>query len=96
MKSPEAISGILAGVLKHKGLLKKIHQYSVFEVWQKIVGPTIAKQATPKKMQGQTLVVQTKSASWASELSFMKPAILKRIKENVPDAEITDLRFVTI
>jgi len=95
MKSPEAISGILQGVLKHKGFLKKIHQYSVFEVWQNIVGPTIAKQALPKRMQGKTLIVQAKSSSWASELSFMKPAILRRIREKVPEAEITDLKFVT-
>lgn len=96
MRSPEAITGILDGILKQKGLTKKIQQYSVFEVWQEIVGPTLAKETTPRKMQGQTLVVQARNAAWAQELSFMKPMILKKIKEFVPDAEICDIRFVAI
>jgi predicted nucleic acid-binding Zn ribbon protein len=96
LKEPLAIAGILQGVLKGKGILKKVTQYSVFEAWEGLVGPTIAKRATPKKMQGETLVVQAVSSAWAQELSFMKAAILKKIKEELPDAAINDIRFTAI
>ncbi|MBI2092030.1 MAG: DUF721 domain-containing protein [Deltaproteobacteria bacterium] len=93
MKEAARINDILASVLKNGGLAKKIVQYSIFEIWGELVGETIAKRAKPKKMQGNTLVVAAKSAAWAQELSFMKPMILKKIRERFPDAFVTDIKF---
>jgi predicted nucleic acid-binding Zn ribbon protein len=93
MKEAAQISEILMNVLKKGGLAKKVVQYSIFEIWEELVGETIAKRTTPKKMQGNTLVVAAKSAAWAQELSFMKPMILKKIRERFPDAFVTDIKF---
>ncbi len=91
---PEQITGILEGFLKQKGLIKKVRQYSIFDIWKDIVGEMIAEKATPAKMAGDSLVVFTKNAAWANELSFMKDQILKKIKEALPDSEIKDIRFI--
>lgn len=93
MKSPAKASEILEGFLNQRGIKKKLVQYNVFEIWSDVVGPTIASRTEPRKMQGDTLVVGVKNAAWANELSFMKPLILKKIKERLPDAVITDIRF---
>ena len=93
MRQPEAISEILGNLLKRRGLARKMAQYEVFEIWEDVVGSTIAKQTTPQKMQGDILVVAVKSAAWAQELTFIKPLILKRIREKTPDAKIADIRF---
>ncbi len=95
MKEPLAIAGILEHVLQRKGIAKKMAQYNIFEEWKEIVGDTIAKCATPHKMQGNTLVVCAKNASWANELAFMKPQILKKIREKSPDSLIEDIRFIS-
>ena len=96
LKNPVSISEILGSVLKYRGLGKKIAQYSIFESWAQIVGPTISKQTTPKKMQGNVLIVAAKNAAWAQELSFMKPMILKKIHEMMGGCEIEDIRFTTV
>lgn len=94
MEKPANVAEILHGVLKNKGMAKKIDQYSVFSIWENIVGSTIAERATPSKMQGDTLIITTKNAGWAHELSFMKQEILKRIHEALPNATINDIRFI--
>lgn len=93
MKEPLQIAGILSGILQKKGLGSKLAQYQVFEIWDSVVGPTISKQAQPLKMQGQTLLVSAKNSGWAQELTFMKPFILKKINEALPNSGIKDIRF---
>ena len=95
MPRPEAISEILAGVLKGRGFDKKIKQYSVFNIWEDLVGPTISKQTEPQKVQGETLVVLAKNASWVQELSFMKGMMLKKIQEKIPNSGIVDIKFIS-
>lgn len=94
LKRPLAIAEILESILKRRGLGKKLKQYSLFEIWNELVGPLLAKQTRPKRMQGNTLIVTAKSASWVQELFFMKPFIIKKIEENIPGAGITDIRFI--
>jgi len=93
LKNPLPVANILDRMFKNKGFGKKLVQYSVFEIWSDVVGSTIAAKTTPRKMQGDTLVVTTTSAAWANELSFMKPVILKKIQEKIPEIEIKDIRF---
>jgi predicted nucleic acid-binding Zn ribbon protein len=93
MQHAEAVSTILSQVLKDKGIAKKIVQYSIFEVWEEIVGTTIAKHTEPLRVVGDTLVVKTKNPAWANELTFMKPEILKKIHKHIPDGSIKEIRF---
>jgi len=93
LKNPKAISEILSGVLSGRGFDKKIRQYSIFEAWGEIVGPTISKHSRPAKMQGDTLIVEAKSATWVQELTFMKSMILKKINEISANSGISDIRF---
>jgi predicted nucleic acid-binding Zn ribbon protein len=95
LKAPLAIGEVLENVLQRKGIAKKMAQYTVFEEWRNIVGETIARCAVPQKVQGSTLVVRAKNAAWANELAFMKPQILKKIRESSPDSLIEDIRFIS-
>lgn len=93
MERAESVSNILGQILKDKGLSKKVVQYSIFEIWEEIVGSTIAKYTQPLRVVGDILIIKTKNSAWANELTFMKPEILKKIHEHIPDGSIKEIRF---
>lgn len=72
---------------------KKIKQYSLFAVWNEIVGERVAKHAQPLKMIDNTLVVRVDQSSWMHELQLMKPELLRRIHGHVEAKLIRDIRL---
>jgi hypothetical protein len=48
--------------------------------WREAVGPRIADQTVPVSLEGGTLLVRTRSSTWASELSMLSETILIRLR----------------
>jgi len=90
----ETISDILSNYFaKDPTAQKKLKQYSVFAVWNDVVGARIAKHTQPVKMMDLTLVVRVESAAWLQELQYMKPQILKKIHAHVEPSLVQDIRL---
>jgi len=63
--------------------------------WPAAVGDAIARAAWPQRVSRDgTLVVATSSSTWAFELGRMAPEILEKLREAVPGAVPTALKFV--
>jgi hypothetical protein len=50
-------------------------------LWREAVGPRIADQTVPVSLDGRTLLVRTRSSTWASELSMLSETILGRLRQ---------------
>ena len=62
--------------------------------WPQVVGEQMARASEAQRVQaGGTLLVNTRSSVWSQELSFHKPAILRRYKERLGKEWVKDLRF---
>lgn len=59
--------------------------------WDRIIGKTIAKVSLPASFERETLIITVADASWAQELSLMKPEICKNIKD-VTGVIVKDIR----
>lgn len=90
----KAIKEILEKSLKQLNL-ESVSQVSHLQIfWERLVGPMIAKNSEPVSLKGGLLTVWVKSPTWASELSLMKPEILRKVRETEDAANIKDIRFV--
>jgi predicted nucleic acid-binding Zn ribbon protein len=63
-------------------------------LWPDVVGPQMARVSEVRALQGDTLVVVTRSSGWSQEFSFQKATILRRFRERLGHDQIKDLRFV--
>lgn len=93
LTKPEPIGSIIDSFLKRRGLSKKIKQHQLWEIWAELVGQAVAKEAAPLRIQRNMLVVEVTNSAWMQELVFLKPRILAKIKDSLPEAGITDIRF---
>lgn len=63
-----------------------------FSWWDRTVPPRIAKRARPVRLAGGTLVIGTRSASWAQELSFHEAELLASVQAAVPEVRRIRIR----
>ena len=70
----------LEAYLRRTGLKSRLDQASVIGEWAALVGPQIARAATPEGVaENGVLFVRVVSAAWMQELQLMSPDILRRL-----------------
>jgi hypothetical protein len=82
----EKLSSTIERILNDRGWGAKLKEYRVFSLWQKAVGPGIARHAQPASIRGKRLTVMVDSSAWMQQLSLMKPEVLSRVNDRLgPD-----------
>jgi predicted nucleic acid-binding Zn ribbon protein len=71
----------------------KINGFQALVNWPEIVGETLAAVTEPLKVENEILLIRVKEAVWRSELQFMKPELLEKIRGNT-GIKLRDLKFV--
>ncbi|NUN68110.1 MAG: DUF721 domain-containing protein [Bacteroidetes bacterium] len=89
----QSIGDALKQLVQSLGIEKQVEQYKIFDVWNEVVGPQVAKVAQPERIQNGVLIVAVNNAPWRSELTFRKRELLEKIHERTNSASITDIKF---
>jgi len=76
---PETIDAILARAGESRFAPRQAPISIV--LWREAVGPRIADQTVPVSLENGTLLVRTRSSTWASELSMLSETILIRLRQ---------------
>lgn len=83
-------------VLGGREMLRKLKEHTAPIVWAEVVGEQVASATEVLGVSGGILRVSTKSSVWASELTFYKTDILKRLNQKLGAPRspvITDIHF---
>jgi hypothetical protein len=62
-------------------------------VWPEIVGPGIASNSQPVRIERGTLSIVTTSGAWGQQLTFLTERLLAAIRERTPQTIVERLRF---
>ncbi len=76
---PEQIGGLIKGLFKARGLTEGVERASVIPEWEELVGPQIARVATPVGFNRATLFVEVRSSAWLMELEMMERRLLVQL-----------------
>ena len=68
-------------------------QLRIRDMWEAVVGPHIAKKASPEGVKNGILFVSVESSVWMQELTFMKQQILERLTQSCESSGVKDIRF---
>lgn len=91
----ESVGEVIESMITRLGIKQRLKRAQIVEEWGRIVGGKIAQETRAERVRGSTLFVSTSSPVWAQELEFMKPEILKKIREELGKGVVTDIRFRT-
>ncbi len=94
-KLPLSMDVLIGRVATRYGLSAKLKRKRIWEVWKRVVGPDVARNAWPASFwQGNILLVVVTNSVWMQQLSFQKVEILARLNGFLPEeAILKDIRF---
>ena len=77
--------------LKQSRLKSGIHAVQIEDVWEKIMGKTIAKYTDKIKIVNQTLFIESQVAPLKNELMYQKDKIIERVNEALGETVINEV-----
>jgi hypothetical protein len=86
------VGALVPGVLARLGLAEGLERWRAVVEWEAIVGESLARHSWARRVDGQTLVVETDDPFG---LSHAKPGLLKLVRDHLGSDCIKDLRLET-
>jgi hypothetical protein len=86
-----SLGDALKGFINKSKLRNGIRAVQIEEVWEQVMGKTIAKYTEKIEIINQTLFIRTNIGPLKNELSFQKPQIIQRINEAFNERVITQV-----
>lgn len=84
---------VVADMLKRGSLDRTLRLGEIWASWEKIAGPELAPYSRPVKCVGKALYVEVDGAPAHHKASFMKGAILSRVRAFTGGRYIKDIVF---
>lgn len=86
-----SLSQALQQFLKQSRLKGNIQALQIEEVWEELMGKTIAKYTDSIQIANQTLFISTSVAPLKNELMFQKEKIIQRVNEAMGEKLIREV-----
>ncbi|MDA0741392.1 MAG: DUF721 domain-containing protein [Bacteroidetes bacterium] len=93
VSNEQSIGEALSLWLDRYRLRRGTDETRVLQAWDELMGPSIVRQTTTKKVQNQILYVQLESAVVRKELLMVKSKILSSMNEHLGREAIKDVHL---
>lgn len=91
MRKAISIGSLLQQVIDDQGMNDRLSRYQAWLVWDQIVGEQIARRARPLRFREGVLEVRVDNPVWMQQLQMLKPKILQKLNDRLPNAHIEDI-----
>jgi len=78
-RDPKKISAVVGDMCRSLGLAEAYQQYRTLQIWNTVVGETIAEATSIERFSAGQLFIRVKNPSWRMELNFRKQDINKKL-----------------
>ncbi len=86
-----SIGDALKGFVNKSKLRNGIRAVQIEEIWEKLMGKTIAKYTDKIEIVNHTLFIRTNVGPLKNELQYQKPQIIQRVNEAFAENIITQV-----
>ena len=92
--STKAIGKAIQELALSFGIDKKLEQYEAVTQWAAIVGPQIAKETEPQKIEKGLLLVRVRKSVWRNELTMRKAEIITKLNKAIGNNAVKEIKFL--
>jgi hypothetical protein len=89
----QQLGGILQTTLKKRKIILDIEDQKLQDIWNRAVGPQVARQTRPNRIRGNTLYIKASSSVWIHQLQFLKEEIIEKINKLQEKEPVKNLHF---
>lgn len=91
MPHPLEVSALLASVFGNKPAGRLLKEIVIWQVWDEVVGPQVARRARPSAIRDGVLTVTVASGPWLQQLTFLKEELIERLNQKVGEALVREI-----
>jgi hypothetical protein len=88
---PVRIGDIIAPTIERISGRGVMTEVKLRKVWSDVVGEAVASHATVRRLRGTVLEVAVSSDAWATEMTYLSGAVLKRLNERLGAGTVTEI-----
>ncbi|KPA18148.1 protein containing DUF721 [Candidatus Magnetomorum sp. HK-1] len=92
-QEPLHIKSIVEGLMKKYSNTKGADLFQISEIWESVVGKTIANDARPWKIKGKELEIHVSGSVWLHQLNYMKADMIQKLNDRIGDTAIEKIRL---
>jgi len=93
-RDPQLIGSQVDRLVAQQGWELELRVRGVFARWPELVGAEVGAHSTPESFAEGKLVVRTDSTAWATQLTLLAPAVVRRLNEELGDGTVTVIDVV--
>jgi predicted nucleic acid-binding Zn ribbon protein len=90
----QSLKLVIDSMLRKFGIDNAIAQNNALNIWNEIVGDTVAKNTEPDRVEHGVIIVKVSSPTWRQELYFQKKEIIQKLNNKIGKNVIRDIRFI--
>jgi predicted nucleic acid-binding Zn ribbon protein len=90
----QSLKLVIDSMLRKFGIDNAIAQNNALNIWDEIVGDTVAKNTEPDRVEHGVIIVKVSSPTWRQELYFQKKEIIQKLNNKIGKNVIRDIRFI--
>lgn len=90
-RPPVGMAEAVRATLQRLGLEAKVRQRGLWQVWDAVVGPQIARHAQPQAIQRGRLVVHVTDPVWLHQLSLMRHRLAASLNQALGEGTVREL-----
>lgn len=95
-RDPRPVGEEIERVLRSHGWQQRFHAARIVACWPDVVGEMVALHCQPRGLEDDgTLMVVADSAAWATQLSYLRGALLDRLATIIGPGLVTQVRVRT-
>ncbi len=87
----EPIKNVLKDFFKSYHLEARLHEAAIKEMWEKVMGKTMARYTSDVRLRESTLTIYINSAPLKQELMFNKENIISRLNEEFGETVVKEI-----
>jgi len=92
-REPLHIKSVIEGLMQKYSNKKGADLFQISEIWESVVGKTIANDARPWRIKGKELEIHVSSSVWLHQLNYMKADMIKKLNAHLGDSTIERIRL---
>ncbi|MCX6179990.1 MAG: DUF721 domain-containing protein [Chlorobiales bacterium] len=91
--NPKKISTVLGDMCHTLGFVEAYQQYKTLQIWNTVVGETIASTTIIERFTNGQLFIKVKNSTWRMELNFRKHDILLKLNAALEGVIVEEIIF---
>ena len=88
-RDPQLIGSQVERLVADQGWELELRVRGVFARWPELVGADVGAHCAPESFADGKLVVRAESTAWATQLTLLAPALVRRLNEDLGEGTVT-------